>query len=148
MDDRQHARIAHKNALDMPMGEFFLARMADHVKWWFIALCLGVWCWLCISMASSFGSFGAPFVLSGVITLVLAALGAIPLMLVLMLPSLFTIAVEAHWRVHTDRAYMEHAPAAALYKPGTPALRQCGGTHWLIPLAIGLWIGNAWGSDD
>ena len=60
-----------------------------------------------------------------------------------------TIYLEARWRIRHKRPYAAPPRTAYTPPPETQKViiveRNRGG--WLLPLAIGLWIGGTWGDD-
>lgn len=136
--------------------------MEGHWIFWLIALPVGamLWFWLIE---------GNPFWVTAIVTLVFSLLltltGVIPLVAALpaFLTSLLTGAamtpsrrwayVLPRWQVAAQRlAQREAADAAALLAvkqntPSSPPASPVRKSNWLVPLAIGLWIGSAWGDE-
>ncbi|MCA1974529.1 MAG: hypothetical protein LDL44_16970 [Caenispirillum sp.] len=146
--------------LGMGFGEFWQRRQDAH----FVAAMVGVFLAIWISVGSTMGDMHwlLAVLLSFIVAMIyfliyeLSCLFIVPLLPVVLVTAL-TVALEAWWRVHTNRLYVPPPPAPALARPArfvspppsAPAPvqpKKRGG--WLIPLAIGLWIGSSWGGDD
>ena len=133
------------NGLGMDFGGFFMERLGAHLVAWLALGFFGLWIAFCfgvdetsLDVRLTIGFIGAvaTFLLYGLSCIVL-----IPLLPVLPLAWL-SIRFEARWRIRHRLPY-------ALF-PATPVAAPAarGSRRWLLPLAIGLWIGGAWGGDD
>lgn len=141
--------------------DFALEAWEGHFQFWFFALPVGVTVWLWLVD-------GAPFWMAALVSLIfwllLSLVGLVPLAaaLVALLSSLLVGAgmtprsrwayVYRRWAESAQRqAEQAAAQAAAATDPQvmltTPPPRPVRWSDWLVPLAIGLWIGNAWGND-
>lgn len=135
--------------LGMKLGDFYVQRADTHTFLWLVAGFLALWA----TIHSGPEPLRGHFLLSGLLAfaaVVLSCLTFIPLLAVQPLVFL-TVYLEARWRIRHDRPYT--APPPLPYSPPPPepqkviiAEKKRGG--WLIPLAIGLWIGSSWGNDD
>jgi hypothetical protein len=134
--------------LGMTFGEFYVQRSDVHNFTWIVAGFLVAWAMLYFGAGTL---HGAP-ILSAVVAFALtvfSCLFIIPLLAIQPLV-LLTIYVEARWRIRHDRPYVAPPPMPYSPPPERPKVevveRKRGG--WLIPLAIGLWIGSSWGGED
>lgn len=136
-----------RSALGMGFGEFWSERAFTHTLLWLAAAFIALWAAIHGGLAPLRGQFLASGLLA-LVTVVLSCLTFIPVPAVQPLAWL-TIYLEACWRIRHKRPYA--APSRTAYTP--PPERQKviivernrGG--WLLPLAIGLWIGGTWGDD-
>lgn len=145
---RADKRAAREQALGMTFGTFFGERMEAHLKLWYAVACLSICGWLFFSMAESVDGWFTRLIASGIITCLLAALlGLVSIVLIPVLLPLICISVfiEARWRIHHRCPYM--APPISSYNTEIPP-PSSSSSGWLIPLAIGLWIGSTWGNDN
>jgi|694.fasta_scaffold30207_5 hypothetical protein len=134
--------------LGMKLGEFYVQRVDAHTILWLVAGFLALW----VAIHAGAEPLRGQFLLSGLLAfsvVVLSCLTFIPLLAVQPLVWL-TVYLEARWRIRHNRPYT--APPPIPYSP-PPEMRKVmiverkrGG--WLLPLAIGLWIGGSWGDDD
>lgn len=143
---------AGRARLGMGFGEFWGHRSEAHAM---ALLALGfVAGWIAVGITMT----GMPWLLALVASFVVAAVGLaayglsclfivgfVPLILAI----LITVGLEAWWRVCTNRPYVPPPQAPVVHVPTPPPApapqKKRGG--WLIPLAIGLWIGSTWGDD-
>lgn len=144
-----------RTALDMSFSEFWSERIDTHAWAWAWVAFLGVWIalYLAIDDFSAGIRLFASFI-GAVVAFVIYGLSCVALipLLPLLLLSFFSVWLEACWRVRHCQPYvrppaphMPHVSAALAKFPPAVAPRRGG---WLLPLAIGLWIGGSWGDDD
>ena len=130
--------------------EYAEAVWKSHFIFWYVAGFLGGWLWLASS--DELGWLGAGFVM-----FVLWLLGSLVLILPLgfaLLAALSALFIGAgmkpveRWRVVQQARAIEAVKAAATPASSaqTPVKRSSG--DWVLPLALGLLIGSAWGKDD
>lgn len=133
--------------LGMSFGEFWQYRQGPHFVAVMVLAFLATWAWVGSTMGDMHWLLAA--LLSFFVAMIcfllyeLSCFLIVPLLPVVLVTTL-TIALEVWWRVRTNRPYVPPPPALVLARPVQPKKR--GG--WLIPLAIGLWIGSSWGDDD
>lgn len=166
-------RAAREKALGMPFDEFLAERAAGHFKAWCLAGFMAGWIsvfWLMHTGQGSldwFMSLLLSLILVGMAAMLLALALSIPILLIgllsetlagiclfILLPfPLLSVWLEARWRVRRHRPYVpppvipvtydrHHDSAVADATPAT-----CG-MYWLVPLALGWWLGSAWAGDD
>lgn len=173
MQQADRRRTAREKALGMPLGTFFSARMEAHLTLWFCMLFLIVWACLFAAQPPEGGleRLGMSFFIACLSVIVLCALSciifipAILLFLALLPFACISIVAEAWWRIHYKRPYIaSRLPVTSHYShkdfakvPNTlvtghdniaPATPPKTTGSWIVPLLIGLWIGNVWGKDD
>jgi hypothetical protein len=151
----ERKRVAREKALGMPFGTFFSKRAEAHFMLWCGVLFLIAWACLFAFMSSA-QDWPTRLVVSFIAACLLATVWsvscivivpAILLLLVLLPFACISILVEAWWRIRHNQPYVA-PPVVVSYDniaPSAPPQNTC---NWLVPLAIGLWIGNAWGKDD
>jgi hypothetical protein len=134
--------------LGMKLGEFYVQRVDAHTILWLVAGFLALWA----AIHGETDLLRGQFLLSGLLAfsvVVLSCLTFIPLLAVQPLVWL-TVYLEARWRIRHNRPYTAPPPIPYSPPPETRKVmiveRKRGG--WLLPLAIGLWIGGGWGGDD
>lgn len=144
------------------LWDYVLEAMEGHLIFWLIALPVGamLWFWLIE---------GHPFWVTAIVTLIFSLLltltGVIPLFAALaafltslllgvaMTPSSRWAYVLPRWQEAVQRMVQrEAADAAAPLAAGqntisSPPVTPVRKSNWLVPLAIGLWIGSTWGDD-
>jgi hypothetical protein len=154
-DAEERKRVAREKALGMPLGTFFLERMEDHLMFWCGVLFLIVWGCL-FAFIPSAEDWLTRLVVSFIVACLLAAVcgascivivSAILLFLALLPFACISILVEARWRIHHNQPYIA-PPVVISYDNIAPSAPPQNTGNWLVPLAIGLWIGSKWGGDD
>jgi uncharacterized membrane protein len=138
-----------RSALGMGFGEFWSERAFTHTLLWLVAAFIALWATLHGGVAPLRGQFLASGLLA-LVAVVLSCLTFIPVLAVQPLAWL-TIYLEARWRIRHNRPCAAPPPLPhRLPPPDVPKVmiveKKRGG--WLLPLAIGLWIGGTWGGDD
>jgi hypothetical protein len=133
--------------LGMKLDEFYVQRIDTHTFLWLVAGFLVLW-------AAIYGGtepLRGQFLLSGLLAfsaVVLSCLTFIPLLAIQPLVWL-TVYLEARWRIRHNRPYVATPPIPYSPPPEPQKVvivgKKRGG--WLLPLAIGLWIGSSWGDD-
>lgn len=127
--------------LGMTLGDFYVERVNTHTFLWLVGGFLALWAVIYGGLEPLRGQF----LLSGLLAfaaVVLSCLAFIPLLAVQPLVWL-TVYLEARWRFRYNRPYI--APPPELQQVIVVESKRGG---WLLPLAIGLWIGGSWGNDD
>ncbi|MFT4269208.1 MAG: hypothetical protein QM586_18650 [Xenophilus sp.] len=151
----ERKRVSREKALGMPFGTFFSERMEDHLMLWGGVLFLIVWGCL-FAFVPSAGDWLTRLVVSFIVACLLAAVWgvscivivpAILLLLVLLPFACVSILAEAWWRIRHNQPYIA-PPVVISYDSIASSAPTRNTGNWLVPLAIGLWIGNAWGKDD
>ena len=143
--EKERERAAREEALGMSFGGFFVERMEEHAKAWGFVLFFVIWGYLFFS-ALPVEDWTVRLVASFIIMLMLIFFLAPILFLVLMPFACISIYLEARWRIRDKVPYV--APPVASYHEYIPPQPRSHGTDWIVPLALGLWIGGAWGGDD
>lgn len=161
-ESAQHSekkRLAREKALGMSIGAFFGERMGAHLVFWGFVLFVLVWSRLFFEplAADTFGRLVISFIVTCLLAIgiVFSFLFIVPffLLLLILLPfASVSIIVEAWWRIRHDKPCIATPPTVTYYrekkkrKKDTSAPSQnCG--NWLVPLAIGLWLGHLWDND-
>lgn len=137
--------------------EFWSHRLVTHMIGWFAAIfCVG-WVVAFVKLLPHFSVVGSVFAGLVIAVVCLCIYGMCCLFIVPLLPQLalaaLSVALEWHWRLAHGRPWTPPAPEPYI-PPVTPVVmpsappRARGGFGWLLPLAIGLWIGSSWGDDD
>jgi hypothetical protein len=134
--------------LGMSFGKFYAERDWTHTCLWIVAGFFAAWAMLYFGTGTL---HGAP-ILSAFAAFAITVFSCLLMIPVLAIQPLvlLTVYLEARWRIRNNRPYI--APPPIPYSPPpepqkvTIAEKKRGG--WLIPLAIGLWIGSSWGNDD
>lgn len=134
--------------LGMKLGDFYVQRADTHTFLWLLAGFLALWA----AIHGGPEPLRGQLLLSGLLSfsaIVLSCLTFIPLLAVQPLVWL-TVYLEARWRIRNNRPYIAPPPIPYSPPPEQPKIviveKKRGG--WLIPLAIGLWIGGSWGGED
>lgn len=152
----ERKRVGREKALGMSLGTFFSERMEDHLMLWCGVLFIVVWGSLFVFVPSA-EDWLTQLVVSFIVTCLLAAIWgvlcilivpAILLLLVLLPFVCVSVFVEAWWRIRHNQPYVAPPVVIIPYSEITPPAPRQNSHNWLIPLAIGLWIGNSWGNDD
>ena len=143
-------RAAREKALGMSLGDFFCARLGDHFMCWGIVLFFVVWGWLFFSMASMdlFTRLIVSFAVTGLLAIISCILFLPVFLLSLVLLPFVCVSIffEARERIRNNNPYF--APPVIVSEIDiTPSAPHQSNHDWLVPLVIGLWIGNAWGKD-
>ncbi len=149
--------IAHpwRERLGMGFGDFWVYRSGVHASTALILGFIAAWAAVGSTMGEMHWALAVffSFMVTCVGLLVYAAscLLVVPL-LPLVLISLPTVAMEAWWRVRMNRPYVPPTPETVRAAPSVHVLApapqpQKRPVGWLVPLAIGLWIGSSWGDD-
>lgn len=128
------------------VGEYIAAAFEDHWKFWCYSslLWIGLWLWLVENM-----SFVAALIVAFILTFIFTLLLVIPLsaaLLALFSTLLFAAGMTPQQRL--EAAASLRLAQAAQNEARAPAPQPAAQKpHWIWPLLIGLWIGNAWGDD-
>jgi len=135
-------------SLGMSFGEFYEKRSDTHNAAWVVVGFFAAWAMLYFGAGPLHGlpivSAFAAFAIT-----VFSCLAIVPLLALQPLVWL-TVYLEARWRIRNNRPYIAPPPIPYSPPPEQPKIviveKKRGG--WLIPLAIGLWIGGSWGGED
>ncbi|MCL2830322.1 MAG: hypothetical protein FWD77_06230 [Betaproteobacteria bacterium] len=153
-------RAARERALGMSFGDFFQERMEEHLIFWIFILFFVAWAYLFLSISME-GTFSR-LVLSFFLTLLMGGLlcalvvPGILLVLILLPFAWISILAEAKWRIGNDDPYIPppvntnytNSFEGANYTRTAQETPPQNNGNWLVPLAIGLWIGHKWGKND
>lgn len=134
--------------LGMQFSEFYVQRSDVHNFAWIVAGFFAIWAMLYFGAGTLQGSPILSALAAFALT-VFSCVFIIPLLAIQPLV-LLSVYLEALWRIRHDRPYVPPPPIPYSPPPVPRKVvvveRKRGG--WLIPLAIGLWIGSSWGDDD
>ncbi|MDR3213059.1 MAG: hypothetical protein LBT71_03980 [Azoarcus sp.] len=147
----ERKRVAREKALGMSFGTFFSERMEDHFMLWGGVLFLIVCCLFAfVPSAEDWLTRLVSFIVACLLAAVCGVFLIVPVILLLLalLPfACISILVEAWWRIRHNQPYIA-SPVVINYDSIAPSAPTQSTGNWLVPLAIGLWIGSAWGKDD
>ncbi|MDR1163577.1 MAG: hypothetical protein LBM17_07075 [Candidatus Accumulibacter sp.] len=160
------ARVARRKALGMSFGDFFSARIEEHVQLWLGVFFLVAWAYLFVYGPSAedwFAQLLASFIVAGLFVVLcllscLLIVPAIAILLILLPFSCVSIGIEAWWRIRNNKPYVappvvvrqENIAPSVSYRTdyvAPPAPCRSSG-NWLVPLALGFFLGSWWGDDD
>jgi len=151
----ERKRASWEKARGMPFGVFFSERMENHLILWGGVLFLIGWACLFAFVPSAedwLTRLVVSFIVACLLTIVwgvscIMIVPAILLLLVLLPFACASILAEAWWRIRHNQPYVA-PPIVISYNDISPSPPNQNTGNWLVPLAIGLWIGSAWGKDD
>ncbi|WP_028601384.1 hypothetical protein [Ottowia thiooxydans] len=152
---QEQRRREREKVLSMPFSTFFSQRIEDHLLLWCGVLFLVLWGSIFVYVPLP-GEWLAQLVVSFIATGLLAALWGVSCVLIVpglllalgLLPfACISIIAEGWWRTRHNESYIA-PPVASNFTQASPTNSCHSACHWLVPLVVGLWIGNSWGNDD